>query len=293
MSSISTIRRRRSVLFLSALALEGYADAMNSGADIVCIDLEDAVPRSRKEEGRAAILSILRDARPNDEVQLAIRINSLRSLHGVADLLACLKQPQVQLGALVLPKVQTGEELCWAGALIEEAGFHLDLYAIIETTDGLQNCYQIAKSHSRLKALLFGGFDLSTALGCTMAWDSLLYARSRVVHAAASAGIEVLDSPFPEVNNLDGLRASAERAKALGMTGKAAKDSRQVPAIVELFAPKAAEIRRARKILEIFEANPTDPLIFEGYLIELPTIQRLRSIATFELPPEEVSKDES
>jgi len=272
---------RRSVLFVSALALEGLADAMKSGADIVCVDLEDAVPPGRKAEGRIAVQAALPQVPRNGEVHLAARINSLCSLDGVADMLACLELRQTGLEALVLPKVETHDEVRWAGALADEANSHLDLYVIVETNDGLENCREIAKSHPRLKALFFGGFDLSTALGCAMAWEPLLYARSCVVHAAASAGIEALDSPFPEVDNLAGLRASAEQAKSLGMVGKAAKHASQIPAIREIFTPQSREIERARKILELFAVDPTKPLVFEGKLIELPTIKRLRRLAEF------------
>jgi len=276
-----TNRPRRSILFVSALALEGLAGAMKSGADIVCVDLEDAVPPGRKAEGRTAVQAALPQIPRNGEVHLAARINSLRSLDGVADMLACLELRQTGLEALVLPKVETHDEVRWAGALADEANSHLDLYVIVETNDGLENCREIAKSHPRLKALFFGGFDLSTALGSAMAWEPLLYARSRVVHAAASAGIEALDSPFPEVDNLNGLRASAEQAKSLGMVGKAAKHASQIPAITDIFTPQSREIDRARKILELFAVDPTKPLVFEGKLIELPTIKRLRRVAEF------------
>lgn len=276
-----TPRPRRSILFVSGLAIEGLADAMESGADIVCVDLEDAVPPSHKAESRAAMQAAMAEAQAGGEAQLAVRINSLRSLDGVADILACLQLGQTRLGALVLPKVETDEEVRWAGILADEADSHLELYVIVETNHGLENCLQIAKSHLRLKALFFGGFDLSTALGCAMAWEPLLYARSRVVHAAASASIDALDSPFSEVANLAGLRASAEQAKSLGMVGKAAKHAAQIPAITNIFTPQSREVERARKILEVFAVDPTKPLVFEGKLIELPTIKRLRRIAEF------------
>lgn len=239
------------------------------------------MPPGRKAEGRTAVQAALRQIPRNGEVHLAARINSLRSLDGVADMLACLELRQTGLEALVLPKVETHDEVRWAGALADEANSHLDLYVIVETNDGLENCREIAKSHPRLKALFFGGFDLSTALGSAMAWEPLLYARSRVVHAAASAGIEALDSPFPEVDNLNGLRASAEQAKSLGMVGKAAKHASQIPAITDIFTPQSREIDRARKILELFAVDPTKSLVFEGKLIELPTIKRLRRVAEF------------
>jgi citrate lyase beta subunit len=275
-------RLRRSVLFVSALSTAGFQEASNSGADIVCLDLEDAVPPARKAEARGMAATALRGPGSEQNMQVAARINSLRSLDGLGDILACLARDNTALGAIVLPKVESAEEVRWAGELADEANSHLDLYAIIETNAGLGRCHEIAQSHPRLKALFLGGFDLSTALGCAMEWEPLLYARSRVVHAAASAGIEALDSPFPDVNNVSRLRVSAEKAKSLGMTGKAAKNMEQVAVITEVFTPTSGEIKRAHKILELFDSDPTKPVVFEGKLIELPTIKRLRRISEFE-----------
>jgi (S)-citramalyl-CoA lyase len=272
---------RRSVLFVSALSVGVFQEATNSGADIVCLDLEDAVPPDRKAEGRSMAATVLRELAYEREFEMAARINSLRSRDGLADILAFLAQENTKLGALVLPKVESADEVRWAGELADEANSCLDLYAIIETPAGLENCHAIAKGHPRLKALFFGGFDLSTALGCAMDWEPLLYARSRVVHAAASAGIEVLDSPFPDLNDVSGLLVAAERAKSLGMAGKAAKNLGQIPIITEVFTPTPEEITRARRILELFDSDPTKPLVFDGKLIELPTIKRLRRISEF------------
>jgi (S)-citramalyl-CoA lyase len=284
MTHESTPRSRRSVLFVSTLSAGALQAASHSGADIICLDLEDAVPPGRKADGRSMAERALAGLTCQAHSQIAARINSLRSRDGLADILTFLAQNN-RLGALVLPKVESADEVRWAGGLADEANSYLDLYAIVETNAGLENCQAIAKSHPRLKALFFGGFDLSNALGCEMEWESLLYARSRVVHAAASAGIEVLDSPFPDLNDVDGLRVAAKQAKSLGMTGKAAKNLAQIPMITEVFTPTLEEIARARKILELFDSDPTKPLVFDGKLIELPSIKRLRRISQFESNP--------
>jgi len=271
---------RRSVLFVSAMMHSDLEPALTSGADIVCIDLEDAVPLDQKRKARAALIALKLSAHAT--VQIIIRINSLRSLEGLADIQACLMEMS-RIGGILLPKVETGDEIRWAGSLVEEAKVDIDLYGIIETPDGLENCRHIACAHQRLKALFFGGFDLSTALGSAMDWESLLFARSRVVHAAACAGIESLDSPFPDIADQPGLRSAAERAKALGMVGKAAKHVSQIPLIREVFTPTSDEIEHARHILRRFRANPAKPLIDAGKLIELPTIKRLERIARVEI----------
>jgi (S)-citramalyl-CoA lyase len=271
---VTAPRPRRSTLFVGALALEGLQPALASGADIVCVDLEDAVPPDRKDEGRAAMAKAAAGLAVPASVQLIARVNSMASFEGPVDLRAALETRAI--GAALLPKVESADEVRWAGTMAEESGRDLDIYAIIETAEGLEKSAQVVRAHPRLRALFFGGFDLSMSLGCAMAWEPLLYARSRVVHAGALGGIEVIDSPYPDVANLEGLRASCEQVKALGMSGKAAKHASQVATIRDVFTPTAAELDRARRIVEMFRQDPTKPLVYEGKLVELPSIKKLQ-----------------
>jgi citrate lyase beta subunit len=271
-------RQRRATLFVGALVLDALPAALASGADIVCIDLEDAVPPDRKDEARIAMVGAMAAAEIASGVQAITRINSLGTFEGPVDLRAALLEAPA-LGGVLLPKVESAEEVRWAGELADEAKSAAELYAIIETAEGLENAVAIAMAHPRLKALFFGGFDLSTALGCAMAWEPLLYARSRVVHAAAIGRIEVIDSPFPDIHDEAALRANCRQAKALGMAGKCAKHASQIAAILETFTPTSQEVERARVIVGLFRADPTRPLVYEGKLVELPTIKRLERIA--------------
>lgn len=274
-------QRRRSILFVGALALEGLEPAFASGADLVCVDLEDAVPPNRKDEARAAVVERLAAVKPPAQVQLVARVNAVPTLEGAADIAALLRHVPA-MGAFMLPKVESAEEVRAASRAIDAAESPVELLAIVETAAGLESAPAIAHADRRLAALVFGGFDLSTALGCEMAWEPLLYARSRVVHAAAMASLEVIDSPFPAVDDLEGLAADCARIKALGMTGKAAKHAKQVATIRAAFTPTAAEVARAKLVVERFRADPTRPLVFEGRLVELPAIKRLERIAAQE-----------
>lgn len=276
-----TFMRRRATLFVGGLALDGLRPALESGADIVCIDLEDAVPSDRKDEARTAVVAALSAASSSPEVQVAVRVNTVRTPEGRADIDAILSHAP-SVGALMLPKVDSAEDILDVSRAAARRSSPVELYAIIETAPGLERCGEIAAADGRLKALFFGGFDLSTALGCAMAWEPLLYARSRVVHAGALGGIEVIDSPFADVNDLEGLGADCARIKALGMAGKCAKHATQVATIREAFTPTAAEIERARRIVALFRADPARPLIFDGKLIELPAIKRLERLAAMD-----------
>lgn len=227
-------RVRHSALFVGGLALEGLRPALASGADIVVLDLEEAVPAGRKDEARAAVAASLNECAAPDTVQLVVRVNPVTTPEGMADVQVMLSQVPA-VGGLLLPQVETPEEVRAASRAAEAVGSRAVLYTIIETLRGLDDCGAIARADPRLAALFFGGFDLSRALGCAMAWEPLLYARSRVVHAAAMAGIPALDSPFPDVADLAGLRENCARVKALGMKGKAAKNIAQVATIIEAF----------------------------------------------------------
>lgn len=270
--------RRRVTLFVGGLLTQSLPDALASGADLVCLDLEDAVPPERKAEARAAVCAALRDIAAPPSVRVMVRVNEWPSADGRADLgalVACGRPPAI----IMLPKVDGPGEVAEAGAFVAAAGAECELAAIIETAQGLESAAAVARAHPRLRSLYFGGFDLSSALGCQMAWEPLLYARSRVVHAAALAAIEALDSPFGGVGDDEGLAADCVRAKALGMAGKCTKHMAQVPVIQRAFSATAAEIERARRIVSQFRADPTRPLVFEGKLIELPAIRRLERLA--------------
>lgn len=268
----------RSVVFVGGCALEALPVALDSAADAVCIDLEDAVPIDLKSERRKAVMACLDELDDSHAPRILIRINSLRTLQGIADIHALLSDT-FPVAGLVMPKVETSDEVQWASALADDAASAMRFIPIIETAQGLEHCRNIALGSRRVTALFFGGYDLSTALGCEMAWEPLLHARSRVVHAAASADIQVLDSPYLVVDDLEGLRASAAQARSLGMTGKTAKQLGQVPHINAAFSATAAEIDFARRAVLAYDADPTRPLIVDGKLLELPTVLRLQRIA--------------
>ena len=102
----------------------------------------------------------------------------------------------------------------------EKQGHNCRLHIIIETNEGLENAFDIANCSQRIDALFFGGVDMSAELRCENKWEPLLYARSRIVHAAASAGIDAIDVPYLDLDDLDGMKEEAIKAKELGFTSK-------------------------------------------------------------------------
>jgi len=174
--------------------------------------------------------------------------------------------------------VNTAGEVRGVSDRLDALGLPIRLQIIIETNHGLEAAYDIAQSSNRIDSLLFGGVDLAADLRCDYAWEPLLYARSRVVHAAAAAGIDAIDVPWLDLNDLDGLRREAEASARLGFTGKGAIHPNQIPLINEIFSPNADEITHARKIVAAFAKANTGLVIVEGKLIERPVLRTMERI---------------
>jgi citrate lyase beta subunit len=268
------IRPRRSLLFVPGLRPDRFAKALEARADIVCVDLEDAVARDRKAEARALTLPLFRD-QAGDEVERMVRINALSTADGLKDLSAILESGSPP-PAIMIPKVRSAEEVQLIDALLSSGpAREIRFCVIIETNQGLERAQEIARASARIDSLILGAVDMSADLRCQKAWEPLLYARSRLVHAAASAGIDLLDVPFLNLEDQAGLREEATRSAALGFTGKASIHPKQLAIIHEAFTPDAATIARARKICAAFEQDRTGLVVVDGELIELPVVRSM------------------
>lgn len=139
---------------------------------------------------------------------------------------------------------------------------------------------EIGRTSARIATLFLGGVDLASELGCAPEWDSLLYARSRIVHAAARVGADAIDVPFLDVSDSAGLSREAQAAARLGFTGKSAIHLAQVEAIRAAFSPSAEGVRRAFTIVDAYERNEGGVLLLEGVLVERPVVRAaLRTVA--------------
>jgi citrate lyase beta subunit len=275
--SESTIRPRRSLLFVPGLRPDRYAKALDAGADIVCVDLEDAVALDRKDEGRELTMPLFaQDSHPH--VERMVRINSITTLHGLKDLQAIL-QSLSPPPSLMIPKVKSAEEVQLLDSILSTAlTQRIRFCVIIETNQGLERAMEIAKASDRIDSIILGGVDMSADLRCQKAWEPLLYARSRLVHAAASAGIDLLDVPYLNLDDLDGLRAEAQACARLGFTGKASIHPNQLAIIHEAFTPTPEQIARAKKCVAAFEQSPTGLVVVDNELMELPVIRSMKRI---------------
>ena len=271
------VRPRRCFIFTPGLRPDMYPKALASGADIVCVELEDGIAPKDKAEAREKALSLFEQPQADDGVERIVRINSMRERFGIEDVNAILAS-KTPPPALMMPKVRTPDEVTILDQLLTEAGHETRLHVIIETNEGLEAAFEIAKCSDRIDAMFFGGVDMAAELRCQNNYDALLYARSRVVHASAAAGLDVIDVPYLDLDDPDGMRIEAERVRDLGFSGKGSVHPKQIAALNEVFTPSEAQITRARRIISEFEKANTGLVVIDGKLIEKPVLRDMYRI---------------
>lgn len=268
---------RRSFIFSPGLKPEMYPKALASGADIVCVELEDGIAPKDKDAARQHTMALFAEPQADDGVERIVRINSIREAFGLADVQAVLAT-DTPPPALMMPKVRTPDEVVWLDTLLTERGHDTRLHVIIETNAGLEAVHDIARASERIDALFFGGLDMAAELRCQNAWEPLLYARSRVVHAAASIGVDAIDVPYLDLDDPEGMATQARLARDLGFSGKGAIHPKQIPALNDIFSPDADRVAYAKRVIQTFEAADTGLLVIDGKLVEKPVLREMYRI---------------
>jgi citrate lyase beta subunit len=264
----------RSLLFAPANRPDIHDKALASGADIVCLDLEDAVPPADKASARSTATSFLTDASGPHRV---VRINGLRSADGLRDILALLDGNPTG-GTVFLPKVATADEVRITDELITEATAPLKIGVLIESLEGLQNAIAILQASPRISFAMFGAVDYAAELGVEVAHEPLLHARTTLVHAAKLAGVDVLDVPCLAFRDDEAVASEALAARKLGFTGKAALHPSNLTILNTTFSPSGADIAYAEKVIALYTESPNGLAVLDGKLIEKPVIRSLLRI---------------
>ena len=268
---------RRSFIFTPGLKPDMFPKALASGVDMVCIELEDGIAPKDKEIARDLALGIFRNNEMPKDIEVILRINSIRSSFGLDDIRAVLDTENPP-PALMIPKVNDPEEIIIIDDILTERGHDCRLHPIIETNSGLEKVYEIAKCSNRIETLFFGLIDMAAELKCKLAWDQLLYARSRVVHAAATAGLDAIDGPFMDLEDPEGNIKQATLARDLGFSGKGSINPKQVADINKVFTPSKDQIEKAKRITKLFEEANTGLVMVDGKLIEKPVLRDMYRI---------------
>ena len=269
------INVRRSFIFTPGLKPEMFPKAIASGADMVCIELEDGIAIKDKDEARKNTIDALKNLEVKNGVELVVRVNCQRTKFGLLDLEAFISS-KLPVKALMLPKVKTPDEVTFIDNLLTDCGLDTDLHVIMETNEALESIYEIAHASKRIVALYFGGVDMAAELRVPNEYKNLIYARSKLVHAGASVGVDVIDVPYLDLDDMDGMKKESELVRDLGFTGKGSIHPKQINILNEIFTPSKEEIMKAKKIVDQFNESNTGLVVIDGKLIEKPVLREMQ-----------------
>lgn len=264
----------RSQLFVPGNRPDRFEKACSTHADLVCIDLEDAVGPKDKAQARKDVLAWLAKTKHK---HVSLRINGLDTPDGKLDVLA-LKGSGLILPFLMIPKVASGSQMNdLDDDLPNELGPFL---AIIESAEGLLNCEKIF-SNSRVKLGMYGAIDYAGDVDCDLSWETHLYARSRLVAAAVGHNVQLFDVPHIDVRDLEDCEATTRKAKALGIHARSAIHPDQIERIHMALAPSNEEIEQAERIIAAYQKADGNVVLLDGKFIEAPVVKKAQRVLAF------------
>jgi malyl-CoA/(S)-citramalyl-CoA lyase len=304
-------RLYRSKLFLPGSQIKFFEKAAAGAADVVCLDLEDAVAPSDKDKARDNIVQALNDVNWGKKL-VTVRINGLDTNFCYRDVIALVEKGGERLDAIMVPKVGNASDLYAIDMLITQASSFagrkkkIGIEVIIESTSGLTNIDEICRASSRLESLHFGAADYAASQGMRTTnigggnadyvmltdaepgktrdkhWNDLWhYPLFRMAQAARAHGIVPIDGPFGDYGDADGFRVQANRTAILGCEGKWAIHPSQVALANEIFTPPEKEVARAKAILAAMQDSHDKGLgavALNGVLIDAASIRQAQVI---------------
>ncbi|MBI4295162.1 MAG: CoA ester lyase [Chloroflexi bacterium] len=276
----------RSLLFVPGNRPNMLDKARPVTADVLTLDLEDAVPLAEKEAARTLVRQSLSSmARPGRST--FVRINSLGSGLAPADLEAVVAPG---LDGINLPKAESAQDVDRVASLLSalekarglEANT-LKIIAWIESARGLLQSYHIVSASPRVVGLALGADDYTLDMGMVRSesGEELFYPRSVIAVAATAAGIAPLDTPYVNYKDEAGLIKDASFARQLGFKGKFLIHPGQAEPVNRIFSPSAAEVEQARKVVAAFDqavARGTAATSVDGKMVDIPVAERARKL---------------
>ena len=278
---------KRSWMFVPGHRQRMIDKALGLNADAVMLDIEDGVAPNEKDTARKLIGEALgRERLPNTPARF-VRINAIGHPRMDADLEAAVRPG---LDGLVLPKVETAEEALKVDALLKEREPKLKiekdglkLLIAIESPKGLLNAPSIAACSQRVIGLMFGAEDFGRELGLPTSREGeardMLYARSALAVAAASAHVQAVDGVWVDLQDTEGLLGFARQSRRLGFSGMSLIHPSQIDPVNGVFSPTSEEIDYARQVVQAYEeavARGEGSVSFGGQLIDRPIVERAR-----------------
>ncbi|HET7408165.1 MAG TPA: CoA ester lyase [Mycobacteriales bacterium] len=261
-------RSRRSCLAVPGSSVKMLDKAQGLPADMVFLDLEDAVAPLAKEEARKNIVAALNDGDWGGKVRV-VRVNDLTTKWTYRDVIEVVEGAGANLDCLMLPKVADASHVVWLDLLLTQVektmGFErrIGIEAQIETAEGLVNVDEIARASDRIETVIFGPADFMASINMPSLVvgglnpdypaDPYHYILMRILMAARMVGAQAIDGPFLQIKDVEGYKEVARRSQALGFDGKWVLHPGQIDAANEVYSPKQDDYDHAELILEAYE----------------------------------------
>ena len=265
------IRLERSMLFVPAADLRVIEKAACSGADAVCIDLEDSVALDQKAASRANVARAFNELDFGRHLRM-FRINALDTPFAYRDLIEVVEAAGNKIDLVMVPKVGSSSDVAFIDTLLGQiesnCGWqnHIGIESQIETAVGFVNVREIAESSSRLEALIFGPGDYAASMQMPAAgigefdahddvypghrWHAVMHA---IVAAARANGLRCMDGPIADYKNSASLERACRISRALGFDGKQCIHPAQLPVVNSVFTPSKEEIAHAEHVVQAYE----------------------------------------
>ena len=263
-------RLQRSELAVPGSSPKMFEKALQSEADYIFLDLEDAVSPNDKISARQNIIKALKEINwKQNGKTISVRINSLDTHYMYRDLVDIVEQVGDKLDTILIPKAGTASDVYMVDCLLTQIETNkklnnkIGIECLIETALGMSNIKEIAKSSERLEALHFGVADYAASLRARTVvigglnpnypGDQWHHGLSELVMTCRAYGLRAIDGPFGDFNDPDSYIDAAKRGAAIGIEGKWAIHPSQIDLANKVFSPPETEVNKAKRILEELE----------------------------------------
>ncbi len=263
----ATSRLQRSELTVPGSSPKMFEKALNSNADYIFLDLEDAVSPSDKITARQNIIKALKEINWKEKGKtISVRINSLDTHYMYRDVIEIVEGAGEKVDTLLVPKAGTASDVYMVDCLLTQIETNkklknkIGIECLIETALGMSNIKEIAKSSSRLEALHFGVADYAASLRARTVvigglnpdypGDQWHHGLSKLVMTCRAYGLRAIDGPFGDFNDPEAYIAAAKRGAAIGIEGKWAIHPSQIDLANKVFSPPETEVNKAKRIIE-------------------------------------------
>ena len=260
-------RLQRSELAVPGSSPKMFEKALNSAADYIFLDLEDAVSPNDKLSARANVIKALNEIKWKEKGKtISVRINSLDTHYMYRDIVELVEEAGERIDTILVPKAGTASDVYMVDCLLTQIETNkklknkIGIECLIETALGMSNIKEIATSSDRLEALHFGVADYAASLRARTTvigglnpdypGDQWHHGLSELVVTCRAYGLRAIDGPFGDFNDPDAYIAAAKRAAAIGIEGKWAIHPSQIDLANKVFSPPKAEVDKANRILD-------------------------------------------